>query len=185
VLEQAGLAAVARQRIRGFSLGMKQRLGIAAALLGDPSILIFDEPGNGLDPEGIHWIRSLMRTMAGEGRTVFVSSHLMSEMALTADHLLVLGRGRLLADTSMADFLNAHGPGGILVRSSGADDLGALLANRGAAHTIPLSELTTRQASLEQAYLFLTGTSVDFSSGGPATASAHVPAAANGRRSHP
>ena len=95
------------QRVGGFSLGMKQRLGIAAALLGDPPILMFDEPVNGLDPEGIRWIRGLMRSLAAEGRTILVSSHLMSEMALTADHLIVIGRGRLLADTDLASFVGA------------------------------------------------------------------------------
>ena len=97
VLQATGLEAVAQRRVRGFSQGMKQRLGIAAALLGDPPVLMFDEPVNGLDPEGIHWVRQLFKSMAAEGRTVFVSSHLMSEMALTADHLIVIGRGRLLA----------------------------------------------------------------------------------------
>jgi ABC-2 type transport system ATP-binding protein len=104
VLGLVGLAEVARKRSKGFSLGMRQRLGIAAALLGDPQILMFDEPVNGLDPEGILWIRTLMRSLAAEGRTVFVSSHLMSEMEHTADHLLVIGRGRLLADCGMAEF---------------------------------------------------------------------------------
>jgi ABC-2 type transport system ATP-binding protein len=103
VLAQVGLETVASKRIRGFSLGMRQRLGIAAALLGDPQILMFDEPVNGLDPEGIIWIRTLMRSLAAEGRTVLVSSHLISEMALTADHLIVIGQGRLIADTSVAE----------------------------------------------------------------------------------
>ncbi len=103
VLARVGLEPVADKRIRGFSLGMRQRLGVAAALLGDPEILLFDEPVNGLDPEGIIWIRRLMRSLAAEGRTVLVSSHLMSEMALTADHLIVIGQGRLIADTGMAD----------------------------------------------------------------------------------
>jgi ABC-2 type transport system ATP-binding protein len=104
VLDEVGLAAVARRRIGGFSLGMRQRLGIAAALLGDPPVLLFDEPFNGLDPEGVRWVRGLFRRLADQGRTVFVSSHLMSEMANTADHLVVIGRGRLLADESLADF---------------------------------------------------------------------------------
>jgi ABC-2 type transport system ATP-binding protein len=110
VLGVVGLADVAGKRVRGFSLGMRQRLGIAAALLGDPRILMFDEPVNGLDPEGILWIRNLMRSLAGEGRTVLVSSHLMSEMEHTADHLLVIGRGRLIADCGMAEFI-ARGSG--------------------------------------------------------------------------
>jgi ABC-2 type transport system ATP-binding protein len=109
VLGRTGLDAVAGKRIHGFSLGMRQRLGIAAALLGDPPILIFDEPVNGLDPEGIAWIRGLMRALAAEGRTVLVSSHLMSEMALTADHLLVIGKGRLLADAGVDEFLRSAG----------------------------------------------------------------------------
>src|SRR6185503_12476381 len=104
VLEQVGLASVARRRIGGFSLGMRQRLGIAGALLGDPPVLLFDEPINGLDPEGVHWVRGLFRRLAGEGRTVLVSSHLMAEMENTADQLIVLGKGRLLAAESVADF---------------------------------------------------------------------------------
>ncbi|HEY1176018.1 MAG TPA: ATP-binding cassette domain-containing protein, partial [Phytomonospora sp.] len=108
VLEQVGLSGVARKRVGGFSLGMKQRLGIAATLLGDPGILMFDEPVNGLDPEGILWIRNLMKGLAAEGRTVFVSSHLMSEMALTAEHLVVIGRGRILADTDMRTFIDQN-----------------------------------------------------------------------------
>ncbi|WP_432970739.1 ABC transporter ATP-binding protein [Dactylosporangium sp. CA-233914] len=107
-LERTGLASVAGRRIRSFSLGMRQRLGIAAALLGDPSTLILDEPVNGLDPEGVHWIRTLLRDLAAEGRTVLVSSHLISEMALTADHLLVIGAGRLLADTGVDEFTRGH-----------------------------------------------------------------------------
>ncbi|MCC5579810.1 ATP-binding cassette domain-containing protein [Microtetraspora sp. AC03309] len=103
LLEEVGLAGVARKRVGGFSLGMRQRLGIAAALLGDPGVLLFDEPVNGLDPEGVRWIRELMRSLAAEGRTVLLSSHLMSEMALTADHLLIIGRGRLIADSSTRD----------------------------------------------------------------------------------
>ncbi len=108
VLGVVGLQDVAKRRSSGFSLGMGQRLGIAAALLGDPQVLLFDEPVNGLDPEGIHWVRNLMKTLAAEGRTVFVSSHLMSEMALTADHLIVIGRGRLLSDMSVTDFISAN-----------------------------------------------------------------------------
>ncbi|GAA3218586.1 hypothetical protein GCM10020256_22610 [Streptomyces thermocoprophilus] len=117
VLETVGLSAVARKKTKGFSMGMGQRLGIAAALLGDPRILMFDEPVNGLDPEGIHWIRTLMKSLAAQGRTVFVSSHLMSEMALTADHLVVIGQGRLLADTSMADFIARNSRSYVRVRS--------------------------------------------------------------------
>src|SRR5439155_21218314 len=105
VIELVGLSAVARKRVGGFSLGMGQRLGIAAALLGDPGVVILDEPANGLDPEGILWIRNLLRGLAAEGRTVFLSSHLMSEIALTAEHLVVVGRGRLIADMSVADIV--------------------------------------------------------------------------------
>ena len=118
-----------------FSLGMRQRLGIAAALLGDPRILLLDEPVNGLDPEGVLWIRTLMRSLAAEGRTVLVSSHLMSEMALTADHLIVIGRGRLIADTGMAEFLDQSVPGDVLVRSPQNGALADLLRAQGAAVT--------------------------------------------------
>jgi len=109
VLEQVGLAAVARRRVGGFSLGMRQRLGIAAALLGDPGVLVFDEPVNGLDPQGVRWIRELMRSLAAEGRTVLISSHLMSEMELTADRLIIIGRGRLLADTTVGELITSVG----------------------------------------------------------------------------
>src|SRR5262245_13740185 len=190
VLDQVGLADVARRRIRGFSLGMKQRLGVAVALLGDPEILIFDEPVNGLDPEGIRWIRGLLRSVAAEGRTVFVSSHLMSEMALTADHLIVIGRGRLIANTSMAAFVRMSSRRYVLVRSPRAAELADLLTADGAAveeddepgpealavtgldggrigdlaaaHHIPIHELTPRHASLEEAFMELTDSSVDF-----------------------
>ncbi|GIH76330.1 ABC transporter ATP-binding protein [Planobispora longispora] len=127
VLAVTGLTEVARRRVGGFSLGMSQRLGIAAALLGDPEILLFDEPVNGLDPEGILWIRTLMRNLAAEGRTVFVSSHLMSEMAQTADHLIVIGKGRLIADTSTAEFISRSSQGYVRVRSPRLPDLARLL----------------------------------------------------------
>ena len=188
VLEQVGLAEVAGRRIAGFSLGMRQRLGIAAALLGDPGVLMFDEPVNGLDPEGIRWIRALMRLLASEGRTVLVSSHLMGEMALTADHVVVIGRGRLIADTTMsemlerfqhgvlvraaaqrtlADVLRADGAsvceedGGLSVRGLSATRIGELALSRG----IALSELTPRSASLEEAFLELTEESREFGAG--------------------
>ncbi len=119
MLRIVGLEGVARRRAKGFSLGMGQRLGIASALLGDPAVLIFDEPVNGLDPDGIHWVRTLMRALAAEGRTVLVSSHLMSEMALTADHLLVIGKGRLIADTSADEFVRASSRQSVHVRSPG------------------------------------------------------------------
>ncbi|WP_405920176.1 ABC transporter ATP-binding protein [Streptomyces longwoodensis] len=187
VLDTVGLTAVARKKAKGFSLGMGQRLGIAAALLGDPRILMFDEPVNGLDPEGIHWIRTLMKSLAAQGRTVFVSSHLMSEMALTADHLVVIGQGRLLADTSMADFiarnsrsyvrirtpqrerlLDALHEAGVTVVEAGggvlevdggkAEQLGELAAR----HGVVLHELSPQQASLEEAFMQLTAESVEY-----------------------
>jgi ABC-2 type transport system ATP-binding protein len=192
VLELTGMADAAQRRVKGYSLGMRQRLGIAAALLGDPPILIFDEPTNGLDPEGIHWIRQLFTSLASEGRTVFVSSHLMSEMALTADHLVIVGRGRLLADTTTERFVASGGHHDVLVRSPSAADLAALLAGRGAAvhadvdgalvvtgldapsiadlaaeHGVSVHELVPRNASLEQAYLDLTGESVEYRTGAP------------------
>ncbi len=192
VLDLTGVESVAQRPVGTFSLGMKQRLGIALALLGDPAILICDEPVNGLDPEGVHWIRELFKTLAAEGRTVFVSSYLMSEMALTADHLIIIGRGRLLADTSVEDFIKANARSDVLVRSPQADALTTLLASHGAAITadgdhglavtgldaptiadlaaaqaIPVHELTPRHATLEQAYLDLTQASVDYPAGVP------------------
>ncbi|WP_369225521.1 ABC transporter ATP-binding protein [Streptomyces sp. R39] len=187
VLDTVGLTAVARKKAKGFSLGMGQRLGIAGALLGDPRILMFDEPVNGLDPEGIHWIRTLMKTLAAQGRTVFVSSHLMSEMALTADHLVVIGKGRLLADTSMADFIRTNSRSYVRVRSPQRERLldvlhgagitvvetgtGALEAEGGKAEPIGelaaqngivLHELSIQQASLEEAFMQLTAESVEY-----------------------
>jgi ABC-2 type transport system ATP-binding protein len=187
VLAVVGLEGVARRRVRGFSLGMKQRLGIAAALLGDPPVLLFDEPVNGLDPEGIHWIRGLLKSLAAEGRTIFVSSHLMSEMALTADHLIVIGRGRLVADAPIDEFIRQSSRGDVIVRSPADAALAGLLARRGAAvtaraggglavtgldaaaigdlareHSIALHELTPRHASLEEAFMELTRDSVDY-----------------------
>ena len=187
VLRLTGLESVADRRVKGFSLGMKQRLGIALALLGDPPVLIFDEPVNGLDPEGVHWIRRLFKSLAAEGRTVFVSSHLMSEMALAADHLIVIGRGRLLADLPTAEFIAANARGDVLVRSPRPGDLARLLASRGATvapegdgglavtgmdapaiadlaaeHGIGVHELTPRHASLEEAYLDITKDSVEY-----------------------
>ncbi len=192
VLDLTGVESVAQRPVGTFSLGMKQRLGIALALLGDPPILICDEPVNGLDPEGVHWIRELFKTLAAQGRTVFVSSHLMSEMALTADHLIIIGRGRLLADTSVEDFIDANARADVLVRSPQADALITLLSGHGATitpdgdhglavtgvnaptiadlaaeHAIPVHELTPRHATLEQAYLDLTEASVDYPAGAP------------------
>ncbi|KAF4406091.1 ATP-binding cassette domain-containing protein [Streptomyces lycii] len=187
VLETVGLSAVARKRSKGFSLGMGQRLGIAAALLGDPRILMFDEPVNGLDPEGIHWIRTLMQRLAAEGRTVFVSSHLMSEMALTAGHLVVIGQGKLLADTSMSAFIAEnsrsyvtlrspeperlrdllHGAGMTVVpRADGALEVdggdAAVIGELAAANGLALHELSPRQASLEEAFMQLTAGAVEY-----------------------
>jgi ABC-2 type transport system ATP-binding protein len=187
VVEAVGLGGVARRRAGGFSLGMGQRLGIAAALLGDPRTVILDEPVNGLDTEGIRWIRSLLRGLAAEGRTVFVSSHLMSEMALTAQHLIVIGRGRLIADTGTEDFIAGAAPGGVRVRSTDPDALASLLRSRDAtvsgaddgalavsglstdevgriagAAGITLLELTAEQASLEEAFMDLTRDAVEF-----------------------
>ncbi|MEP6600052.1 MAG: ATP-binding cassette domain-containing protein [Actinomycetota bacterium] len=187
VLDLVGLRGVAGKRSGGFSLGMGQRLGIAAALLGDPRVLMLDEPVNGLDPEGVLWIRTLLKSLAAEGRAVFLSSHLMSEMALIADRLIIIGRGRLIAQTTMQDFL-AGGTGNFVrVRSPQADALATLLQTRGAivarqagdtinvigtttdevgelarANGLTLQELSTQQVSLEQRYLELTGDSVDY-----------------------
>jgi ABC-2 type transport system ATP-binding protein len=191
VLELTGLESVAARRTGEFSLGMKQRLGIAAALLADPPVLLLDEPVNGLDPEGIRWIRLLLRAMAAEGRTIVVSSHLMSEMAQTADHLIVIGRGRLLADTSTAEFVSRTGQD-VLVQSPRAAELAGLLTAGGAAvspddgglavtgmgaaaigdlaatHGIAVHQLITRHASLEEAYLDLTGASTEYRAPAPA-----------------
>jgi ABC-2 type transport system ATP-binding protein len=135
VLAMVGLESVARRRAGGFSLGMAQRLGIAAALLGDPATVVLDEPVNGLDPDGVLWVRTLLKTLAAEGRTVLVSSHLMSEMAVTADHLVIIGRGRLLADTTMDELIGRVAVGSVLVRSPHATDLRELLVGQGATVT--------------------------------------------------
>ncbi|MCJ1675921.1 ATP-binding cassette domain-containing protein [Streptomyces sp. APSN-46.1] len=187
VLEQSGIASAAKRRIKTFSLGMRQRLGIAAALLGDPGVLLLDEPTNGLDPEGIIWIRELLRGLAAEGRTVLVSSHLMSETAAFAGHLVVLGEGRLLADTSMEEFIDARSTPRVRLRTSDpirlraalardgfemataedgrwtvegiqAHDIGTLAAREG----IPMLELSDERTSLEQAYLDLTADHAQF-----------------------
>ncbi|HLY85108.1 MAG TPA: ATP-binding cassette domain-containing protein [Gaiellaceae bacterium] len=188
VIDLVGLREVARKRTGQFSLGMGQRLGIAAALLGDPKTVMLDEPVNGLDPEGIHWVRNLLKGLAAEGRTVFVSSHLMSEMALTADHLIVIGRGKLIADTSVDDFVARASQKVVLVRSPEVGRLRESLArhpgvsfvdaDRGsvevhgltaeqvgeeaAADGIALHELTPQQASLEEAFMNLTRDEVEF-----------------------
>ncbi|MEU1519192.1 ABC transporter ATP-binding protein [Streptomyces sp. NPDC005811] len=193
VLEEVGLGAVATKRPKGFSLGMGQRLGIAAALLGDPEIVMLDEPVNGLDPEGIHWIRTLMKRLASEGRTVFVSSHLMSEMALTADHLVVIGRGRLLADTGMQEFIDHNSRSSVRIRTPEPEKLRDVLeaagitATENAAgafevtgtpaerlgelaleHSVLLHELSPQHASLEEAFIALTGEAAEYRTGAPA-----------------
>jgi len=190
VLGAVGLDTVADRRVGGFSLGMSQRLGIAAAMLGDPPVLMFDEPVNGLDPEGIVWIRHLMRAFAAEGRTVLVSSHLMNEMALTADHLIVIGKGKLLRDESVTEFVESSSDQWVLVRTDGLDTLAATLTQAGArvkpgpdaslevsgmtstaigrlaASTgVALSELAPQRASLEEAFMELTHDSVEYQTG--------------------
>jgi ABC-2 type transport system ATP-binding protein len=191
VLAIVGLETVAKRRAGTFSLGMSQRLGIAAALLGDPRVLMFDEPVNGLDPEGIAWVRRLMRDLASQGRTVFVSSHLMSEMALTADHVIVIGKGRMIRDESVSSFINSsskgsvrvvtpqaeqlttavrHGGGDVEVDHTGAleitgltaPEIGQLAARSG----VVLHELTPHRASLEEAFMELTQDSVEFHASG-------------------
>jgi ABC-2 type transport system ATP-binding protein len=192
LIDLVGLHEVAKKRAGQFSLGMGQRLGIAAALIGDPQTVMLDEPVNGLDPEGIHWIRNLLKGLAAEGRTVFVSSHLMSEMALTADHLIVVGRGRLIADTSVDEFVSRASGNVVRVRSPQADDLSGLLAGAGvtivavepgllevtgltapqigeaaAGRGIVLHELMPQQVSLEEAFMDLTRDDVEFRAGTP------------------
>ncbi|WP_433476413.1 ATP-binding cassette domain-containing protein [Spirillospora sp. CA-142024] len=190
VIDIVGLGSVARKRAGAFSLGMGQRLGVAGALLGDPGTLILDEPVNGLDPEGIRWMRKLLRSLAAEGRTVLVSSHLMTEMAMTAEHLVVIGRGRLIADTTVGEFTRQAGAGTVVVRPwAGADaaHLRTLLAGPGvsvvseergalevtglpserigriaADHAIALAELTPVQTSLEEAFMELTKNAVEY-----------------------
>jgi len=189
VLELTGLEHVARKRVGGFSLGMHQRLGIAATMLGDPHTLIFDEPVNGLDPEGVHWVRRFVRSLAAEGRTVFLSSHLMSEMAQTADHIVVLGKGKVLADAPVGDFIDGGRRERTRVRVSDARRLAPLLASSGVSVTtagddvveveglpapriaaaaigagLELHELTPLRASLEDAYLALTGDATEYHS---------------------
>ena len=189
LIDVVGLRAVAGQRVGGFSLGMGQRLGIASALLGDPRVVVLDEPVNGLDPEGVLWVRTLLKGLAAEGRTVFVSSHLMSEMALTATRLVVIGRGRLIADTTVEEFVNRAGGSAVTVRTPQAAQLRELLLGpditvtselSGVLHVqglsaeqigtaawqagLPVFELSTQQASLEEAFMQLTDDSVDFRS---------------------
>jgi ABC-2 type transport system ATP-binding protein len=190
VIDTVGLREVAGKRVGGFSLGMGQRLGIASALLGDPDTVILDEPVNGLDPEGVRWVRHLLKGLAAEGRTVFVSSHLMSEMALTADHVIVVGRGRLIADAPISEFVDQAAQASVLVRTPQGARLGGALTAAGATVTagedgalvvtgmsceeiglaafregVPLLELSPRRASLEEAFMELTGEAVEYRSG--------------------
>jgi ABC-2 type transport system ATP-binding protein len=190
VLEEVGLAGAARRRVGGFSLGMRQRLGIASALLGDPPVLMFDEPVNGLDPEGVRWMRDLFRRLAAEGRTVLVSSHLMSEMQNTADRLVVVGRGSLIAEETVAEFAARGTRARVTVRTPEPVRLAAALTAAGAVaaadghealtvtglpaarvgdlaleHRIPLHELTTRSASLEEAFMELTADQAEYRAG--------------------
>jgi ABC-2 type transport system ATP-binding protein len=193
LIDLVGLHEVARKRAGQFSLGMGQRLGVATALLGDPATLLLDEPANGLDPEGIHWMRNLLKGLAAEGRTVFVSSHLMSEMALTADHLIVIGRGRLIADTGVDEFVRASSKKLVHARSPEAGRLRELLlgpevtvttsepgllevsgltaeqiGETAAAHGIVLHELTPLHASLEEAFMQLTREELEYAAEHPA-----------------
>ncbi|WP_219948592.1 ABC transporter ATP-binding protein [Salinibacterium sp. M195] len=189
VLEEVGLSGVASRRVGGYSLGMRQRLGIAASMLGNPEVFVFDEPVNGLDPDGVMWFRELVRNFAAEGRTVLLSSHLISEVALTADHVVIVGRGKVLADTKLSELARLQGAERVLVRSSRASDLiaplialGALVerdddtltiqgasaddVGRHAAQlSIPLSELRTQVESLEDTYRRLTDSSVEYRQG--------------------
>jgi len=187
VIEQAGLQAVIRRKAGGYSLGMRQRLGIAAAMLGDPPVRMFDEPFNGMDPEGIVWMRGFLRSLAGQGRAVLVSSHLMSELQDTADHLVVVGRGKVIADTSVRDLLAAASRDRITVRTSARSEAMTVLAHAGATvaatgrdtltisglpaervvallgeSTVPFSEVTGHHARLEEAYMELTRDEVEF-----------------------
>ncbi|HEX7355770.1 MAG TPA: ATP-binding cassette domain-containing protein [Mycobacteriales bacterium] len=189
VLALTGMTDAANRRIKGLSLGMTQRLGLAAAMLGDPSVLLFDEPVNGLDPEGIHWIRTFMKSLAAEGRTVLVSSHLMSEMSLTAEHLVVIGRGRLIADTSTRDFIRGSSNNSVRVRSPQQEALAQAFGKAGHVTRevdgflevvgmttdevgelawkakVPVHELFEERASLEEAFMELTRESVEFHAG--------------------
>ncbi len=189
VIEMTGLTEVAKKKVKGFSLGMGQRLGIAAALLGDPQTIILDEPVNGLDPEGVVWVRTLAKFLASEGRTVFLSSHLMSEMAVTADHLIVIGRGRIIADAPIRDIISGQGVNRTRVRTDQPDELQRLLTGTGVSVAreenellevtgldprqiaraaldgrVMIYELTPLQVSLEEAYMELTKDEVEYHS---------------------
>jgi ABC-2 type transport system ATP-binding protein len=193
VVEQAGLAGVARRKAGGFSLGMRQRLGLAAAMLGDPQVLILDEPFNGMDPEGIVWMRGFLRSLAAEGRAVLVSSHLMSELEGTASHLVVIGRGRLVADTSVEELITAASAGRVTLRTSARPRAMTALADAGAtvaatgpdsltvsgleserivellgSARVPFAEVASHRSSLEEAYMELTREAVEFRAAQPA-----------------
>jgi ABC-2 type transport system ATP-binding protein len=201
VIGQAGLRSAARRKAGGYSLGMRQRLGIAAALLGDPPVIMLDEPFNGMDPEGIVWMRGFLRSLAAQGRAVLVSSHLMSELQDTADHLVVIGRGRVIADTSVADLIAAASSGRVTLRTTAWPDAMTVLANTGATvaaagrdtltiaglgadkivallgeSRVPFAEVSAHRATLEEAYMELTRDAVEFraaaASGGPVASSA-------------
>jgi len=210
VLDLVGLREVAAKRAGGFSLGMGQRLGIAAALLGDPEVLLLDEPVNGLDPEGVLWVRNLMKHLAGQGRTIFVSSHLMNEMAVTADHLIVIGRGKLIADSATQDVIARSSGESVRVRTPDAGRLAPLITAEGgtatavaegpdagallvtglpaarigelaASASVVLHELSPQLATLEEAFMELTAGSLEFGQHGPATPAAAGSAAMPGR----
>ncbi|OHV33199.1 multidrug ABC transporter ATP-binding protein [Pseudofrankia sp. EUN1h] len=199
VIDQVGLSEVAHKRAGAFSLGMGQRLGIASALLADPAVIMLDEPVNGLDPEGVRWVRSLLRDLAKEGRTVLLSSHLMSEMELTADHLIIVGRGRLLADMSMEEMHRAAATDDVLVRTADAERLRQAVAGPGVTVTsserqvleiagltshqigktaaslgLVLDELTPRRETLEEVFLRLTADATDFHAGAQNTNAQHA-----------
>ena len=190
VIAQAGLEKAARRKAGGYSLGMRQRLGIAAAMLGDPPVLMMDEPFNGMDPEGIIWMRGFLRSLAGQGRAVLVSSHLMSELEGTADHLVIVGRGRVIADTSTRDLLAAASGDRVMLRTAAADRAAAVLRRAGAGaaidgdtvtisglaaeklvallgeNAVPFSEVSAHRASLEEAYLELARDAADYRAAG-------------------
>ena len=191
VIDQAGLRSAVRRKAGGFSLGMRQRLGLAAAMLGDPPVLMLDEPFNGLDPEGIVWMRGFLRSLAAQGRAILVSSHLMSELEDTADHLVVVGRGRVIADAAVADLISAASAGRITLRTTARNEATTVLARAGAtvaatapdvltvsgisaertvallsANAVPFSEISAHRASLEAAYMELTRNSVEFRAAG-------------------
>jgi ABC-2 type transport system ATP-binding protein len=202
VIGQAGLQSVARRKAGGYSLGMRQRLGIAAALLGDPAVIMLDEPFNGMDPEGIVWMRGLLRSLAVQGRAVLVSSHLMSELQDTADHLVVIGHGKVIADTSVADVIGAASSGQVMVRTTARPEAMTVLANAGATvaatgpdtltvgrlsaqkivsllgdNAVPFAEVSVHRATLEQAYMELTKSSAEFRATGAGEAPGpHCPA---------